>query len=476
MTILHKSSRFNFWIPIPEKNIALLYNTFAGSLYELTWEEYTFVLPIMERDEFDLSAIHSVYPQVADKLFEGKCIVPGDIDQKASYIEAYNSWHERNFTNSGEMVLTLTPTLACNLACRYCFQNGAEAQTMKRETFNEVLKFMEQRIIESGGNQANNKFFNMTWFGGEPTMVNSCMEEYTNDMKDLCKKYDYTYKSGIVTNGTLLTKEIWDLFERCSIGHVQITLDGPAETHDIRRPAKSGKDNYYAIIKNIQSLPEDISMTIRINTDKQVWSKIDILLDDLYQAGVWPQRAKSVNLALAFVCQYENSRHRDQDWYFTQDEFYQIEADFVNKKFAYYNSWADENSIKRAKKVFSLPKIDFAECRSAVYKNGFVIDPQGYLHKCWETVDKQNERLGHVSEPLDIENNKFTPWTSYSKITNSQCLDCICLPVCEVHCTVKMTRDFQNRKCSKWKNRLVETLRQQYTEMLDNSAVYATIK
>jgi len=344
---------------------------------------------------------------------------------------------------------------------------------MKEETITQTVEFLRKKMTERGNPKT--KELGITWFGGEPVLGLKVIEEMTPMLYGLANDLGYKYDAEIVTNGTLLGPEVWDKLKAAHISRVQVTLDGPAVTHNQRRPSKNNRENYHAIIENLKSLPENIHLTIRINTDKIVWKGIAQLLADFEEAGLWPYRARQINFALGFVTQYENARHIDTDWYFRFDDFFLIEDEFSELKWSHYNKWAATNKAKPARKLFRLPQVQFAECLSAVNPYGFVIDPDGNIHKCWNEADKDNSSVGNIFAPDDIDQSRLNKWLAFDRFDEQDCADCSCLPICDTRCTRFMIMDRKNRHCTGWKTHIMNFLRRQYIDLLDNPNKYAPL-
>lgn len=72
---------------------------------------------------------------------------------------AYESTEEK-------LTFVIAPTLACNLNCVYCFENGyRNKKTMSEETLDEVISFIESKL------KNQTKSIHITWFGGEPLLA-----------------------------------------------------------------------------------------------------------------------------------------------------------------------------------------------------------------------------------------------------------------------------------------------------------------
>lgn len=470
---MYKSSFYNFFIPIEKHKVALMYNSLFGGLFEFQENEGYYISDLIKQNTFNLVDIPFQYRQIVDKLIEANYFISSDVNEIEIYQKNYEVNRKNNIEN-GRFAITITPTLACNLACRYCFQNGAKARVLTDEVMDNISRFIEDRIIEQGGVSAPHKTFHLTWFGGEPLLAANKLVSFTNKVYNVCRKYDFEYSADMVTNGTLLTDNNWNVLKESRISRIQVTLDGPAETHNLRRLSKSNvTNNYEQILTNLEKLPIDIHLAIRINCDKIVWKHIDGLLNDLEAHGIWPQKAKQINISLAFITSHDNARFEDKDWHFNIREFFGIEKEFIDVKLRHYNEWALSNGLRPAKKRFRLPTTAFDECYSAVNQNGFVIDSDGNIHKCWEDVDKPETSISNVSEPYNLKLGKLVKWLEYNKTTNEKCLNCKFLPICATHCTKKMLEDKRNQICVNWKYNLEEDLKQQYIEKIENPQLYS---
>ncbi len=51
-------------------------------------------------------------------------------------------------------------------------------------------------------------------------------------------------ESSLITNGTLLTEGIFNELMRYNLQSIQVTIDGPPEIHNKRRPMKGGGPSF----------------------------------------------------------------------------------------------------------------------------------------------------------------------------------------------------------------------------------------
>lgn len=110
-------------------------------------------------------------------------------------------------------------THKCNLRCTHCYQNEYCSDitwTQMENIFYQYLDFIKHF----------NYIGHINFTGGEP-FVN----EHIWDLLDLCENNKITF--GVLTNGTLLTKEmILRLSKYTKLSFIQVSIDGTKPTHD----------------------------------------------------------------------------------------------------------------------------------------------------------------------------------------------------------------------------------------------------
>jgi uncharacterized protein len=71
-------------------------------------------------------------------------------------------------------------------------------------------------------------------------------------------------------------------FKNLRLSFIQITLDGPQDVHDKRRPLKSGQGTFEKILTNIEENIDIMpNVSLRINVDKENVSRVNEILDEL---------------------------------------------------------------------------------------------------------------------------------------------------------------------------------------------------
>ncbi|WP_445346755.1 anaerobic sulfatase maturase [Acinetobacter bohemicus] len=140
----------------------------------------------------------------------------------------------------------------CNLDCSYCFylhkQDMLHQPKMPRMA-ETMLELHIKQYIEA--QTANEVVF--SWQGGEPTLMGL---EFFQRVIELQKKYTkphQTIENDLQTNGTLLDED-WCTFLKHNNFLVGLSIDGPADLHDIHRYNKGGKPTHGKVMHAVALL------------------------------------------------------------------------------------------------------------------------------------------------------------------------------------------------------------------------------
>jgi uncharacterized protein len=141
---------------------------------------------------------------------------------------------------------------ACNLRCSYCYYNSKEYLYSAGGYFimsDEILEEYIKQHIEA----TTDKLIMFSWHGGEPTMAGI---GFFKKAVDIQKKYLPAGKkiiNGIQTNGTLLDDDFCRFMaSECFIAG--ISIDGPAELHNIHRMDTGKKGTFERVLKGYKHL------------------------------------------------------------------------------------------------------------------------------------------------------------------------------------------------------------------------------
>jgi len=340
-----------------------------------------------------------------DSLRE-KHIIADESEDRDYFDEMQFQSQIRSFSQD-TLGLTIAPTIQCNLRCPYCFESSKPKGIMTQKVCDEIIKFMESHQVS--------KYFNVTWFGGEPLLASEPIK-YLMDKFDGLDNLKFLSNS-IITNGTLISKKTLSAFEKKPLNSAQITFDGLKNSHDSKRRTASGKGSFDLILKNI-SLLHNISpqttISLRVNVDKNNAGEFlelrKMLLDrfsDISNLNIYPAVVRG-----DFNCNTTLFTAKDQ-------------IDFYN--------YLSENGVPMEK----YPTLCSKGC-SATHIGSYVIGPNGELYLCWEHVGKSEYIVGNISEITLSNPSLFRQYRMNGLcFSDKRCKSCALLPICDGGCPDK---------------------------------------
>jgi uncharacterized protein len=144
--------------------------------------------------------------------------------------------------------LLAKPTGAtCNLDCKYCFFLSKEMlyPGSRFRMANDLLEIYIRQLIESHRNVPE---VNISWQGGEPTLMGLDFFELSIKYAEKYKKPGQALMYTIQTNGTKID-DSWAAFFKKNNFLVGLSMDGPKELHDIYRVNKGGQGTFDLVKK-----------------------------------------------------------------------------------------------------------------------------------------------------------------------------------------------------------------------------------
>ena len=312
----------------------------------------------------------------------------------------------------GVMSITLLPTLACNLACTYCFQKGSPAyNTMSPETEEQTIEFILRKVDEAGSRELR-----MEYFGGEPLARKDVVLRTAEILSRSMAARGGSFSWHIITNGVNLDRPFVEAMNRFGAGGIKVTLDGDKETHDQARVYRSGKGSFDVIFENLVAVADHVKLDVGGNFLPGQQESYTRLIQRLDEAGILkklnaikfkPAQATAAN-DLGTCAGSCGSPKEETETLLLLDRL-------VRKK------RPDKARNETLDGLVSGP------CELH-WDNSYIIDPDGLVYKCPAVAGRPEVAVGTVRDnalagaPL----LELRPW--------EQCGDCPYLPVCVGGC------------------------------------------
>lgn len=429
-----KQSRYSILVPLVGGR-ALAHNTLSGATALLTQEELA-VLERPDRSDMVQRASH------LKNLSYGGFLVSEEADE----FDLLKREFARQRVDTKGMVLTIAPTLNCNFACDYCYQGQAKPIAKMSEAVQDAILDLVK------DNASTLKRLHVAWYGGEPLLALAIIESLSDRLIETCKRHSIAYSAMMVTNGYKLNASVAKSLHSRRVEFAQVTLDGAAKYHDCRRTTLGGLGTFDRIVNNLWDVITNSSLRIdaRINIDWRNANDIATLLDYLAQRGF--SKRKNFSVYFAPVEAITEGCHSVSSCCMPKSDYAKLETSLHRR--AYELGLAALPYPRR-----------FRGLCSAVRPRGFVVNPIGEVHKCWDTVSFPHLSVGSVFDRKSLASDvRVKEWMEWTPFESASCKECKLLPSCTGSCAHKFVNADQTRgeaaslPCPSWKYQIKERL------------------
>ncbi len=430
-------SRYNFLVPL-HGGRALVYNSLSGA--SAVWEKSDVELydKVCTRRSEDVSPST---PGLGDLLYGG--FLRSDDEDELLLAEAE---YEKVRSDPSRLIVTVAPTLTCNFGCDYCFQGSNKP---KGRMSSEV----QDRLVDFVSAEASRvRHMHVAWYGGEPLLATDIMASLSRRFLRICEDNAVTYDAIIVTNGYRLSEAVAQELRASRVTTVQITLDGTEEEHDQRRHLLHGGGSFGRIMDNLRSvvLQIPLNVSVRINIDSRNAASIGTLLEQLAARGL--SHRPNFSVYFAPVEAITEGCHSISDSCLSKTTYAELETTLSRQAF--------DLGLARA----AYPPRFRGIC-GAIRPNGWVVLPNGDLHRCWDTVNMPEQRVGTIFDVSTLaKDHRVQRWTDWSPFHNEVCRSCKLLPSCSGSCAHKFVNpthtlgEAAQLPCPSWKYNINERL------------------
>lgn len=279
--------------------------------------------------------------------------------------------------------MTVVITTRCNLACGYCFQNTGPATADPRgiptripaaslddDSSASILEFCGRQMAERDATRLD-----LMLFGGEPTLrLGQCLR-----ILDGARPLGLAH-AAMISNGTQLSPDAAAALERAGLQSVQVTFDGDAPVHDSLRTTIGGGGTFFQILNNLERSASRTTLrwVLRVNLTGQSLGSADALIDRL------TQRLDPERFTIAF------SLIRDSDADF--DDAPVPSPDLARRVSDLY--------VQALEAGFGVNLPILTKCGACAEfggATGSVVNADGTLYSCWESIGKQGYEVGTIS-------------------------------------------------------------------------------
>lgn len=308
------------------------------------------------------------------------------------------------------MNVTLHLTGSCNFDCDYCYAKSSNL-VMSRETALRAVDFA------AGGGGDN---VGLSFFGGEPLLEKRLMFEVVDYCRSIEKKGGPRFYFKISTNGSLVDREVLDLFAGEDF-FVSLSCDGCADAHDHHRRFPDGRPSFETVRKMgrllLEKVPKVIAvMVVTPETSSLFYESVCHLFDEGFRMVMAePDFSAEWNIE-----SFEILKDRYEKlalWY----------IELMENKTDFYFSPFDERILSHIRGGYD----DNTSCHLG-YRD-VSIAPDGKLYPCVTFVYASEEwSIGDVGAGLDEDRRAALHASACN--ANHSCGDCALKPRCRTWC------------------------------------------
>lgn len=383
----------------------VIFSTISKTIIEVNEDFYKELINIQN---LDIDKLKYITEENIDYLKRNYFIVDCDIDEKCivDYKMNKDRLHQQVFSSY------IAFSTLCNFACVYCYEEGQSERKhiMDEETLMHTLNWYEKIITKN-----NYRELQVCLFGGEPLLHKDLIKEFVSKLSNIVKKHNAELVLTMVTNGYLLDNEIVSFLKDYNLNEIQITIDGPEEIHNQRRPLRAGGPTFQRIIENIKSIDKfNGGFLFRVSFDKSNKDSIKEVLR--YIKGLNIKNKYVVYLAPIHNTTNQECNHCS----FCCKNVYKDQEETINTYKELY-SYMKEIGL-------NIPKYYTNGPCMLVSNDTVLIDPYGDLYKCVEMISIKNLCVGNVKDKeYNDKYYQFVGRPLYNKCIESECkYVCLC--------------------------------------------------
>ncbi|TDA63801.1 MAG: radical SAM protein [Clostridia bacterium] len=405
-------SRYNLLVPFPDSEQPyLLLNPLSGSADLVAAAEAGEIMAMTENGRVPAN------PELAAYLTGRGYLLP-DGEAEEGRLRAREADFGQALAASPVQLLVI-PTYECNLACSYCFQRDLPPRggIMSLEVARAFFAYVEANFLPAPAPPL------VTLFGGEPLLASPRQEEIVSFLATETARR--SLELAVVTNGYYL-EQYEDILSQVKLREIQVTLDGPAEVHDSRRPTGNGQGTYAAVVAGLETaVRRGWPVNLRVVVDRANLPALPELARELEVRG-WldlpPERFKTQigRRYQPFDCPAARTEageifSRHQLW----EEFLRLsEKEPVLSRF----HPPDFLGLRQLALTGEMPLPLFDACPGG--KGEWAFDLYGDIYPCTATCGRPEYRLGTFYPQPHLDMAAVAPWQQRSVRTIPACQDC----------------------------------------------------
>jgi uncharacterized protein len=418
------NSRYNFAVAVPSG--VLLFSANTGAIQHLSGPHAHALGRLLSSPPAAFPA-ECLDEETLRQFVVAGFLVPAGKDELAEVRERFHRAREKT-----PIVLTITTTMDCNLACYYCYEERS-AEQLSLADIPAIVDLARNRLRHSG-----KRSLHVDWYGGEPLLNVEFLEAASLALQSLCAEEGIAYHASVISNGTCWPAEVGDFVHRHRLRQVQVSFDGLRRHHNRRRryrgsaAAGTAGSSFDEAIGLVDRLLEYVRVDIRFNLDGG--NKGDLLpFIQLARRLGWFQRRHPAVLQPARLAAYSARSAFLRTAELTLEEFDELRA-------AVRREAGSAVPVEESEAPDGFPAPKTSVC-AALADDSAVVGADGRHYRCGLQVSERHRAVGQIesrrSLPLVNEHVDTGWWREFDPTQLPTCSRCSFLPICWGGCPKK---------------------------------------
>ncbi|MGL4569555.1 MAG: PapB family radical SAM/SPASM ranthipeptide maturase [Clostridium sp.] len=311
-------------------------------------------------------------------------------------------------------VITLLVCQECNLRCKYCYGDGGSYSSsgfMNFETAKKSIDFLFE-------NTSKDEVF-IVFFGGEPLMNFSLIEECVKYSKNIASKFKKDVSYSITCNGTLLNEKITKFLKENDF-IITLSVDGDKEIHDSNRYYCDGRGCFEEVERKTNALLDYKNLTARATV-----SDTCLNYDEIYK------KIRKIGIKSVFMAPCSNlvKEKEFNDLLESYDKFFETFDKCIKEE-----NFMEARSMKN---IYNLllrienPQPYYYHCGAAI--TGIAVGVNGDIYPCHRFVGQDDFCIGNNKELFDYK--KYNNVLDELLVLNREkCKECEIVSLCAGDC------------------------------------------
>lgn len=357
------------------------------------------------------------------------------LDDEVDESRQLDHWLNQIRYNAETLDSLILVTYECNFACTYCIQEGIKGRKLRMD--DEMAKKTAVWLLHKAAHLRVEEL-SPTFYGGEPLLNLDAIETISRMMLDYAEAKNKIYKFKMISNGSLLSDKVLDRLVPLGFDGIKITLDGPKEIHDKKRPYVGDKGSFDKLLKNIENAIDRVPVKISFNFDKENYVHFPALLDVLEERGL---KEKIVEIEVNPITGNYEARNVT---YQVQQGCLSLTQKGITEIMVLLKRQVQERGFK------TRPAMGVNICEVLQNEGYVIVDPLGAIYRCPALVGRREFQVGTIDNPNF--NSLYTKMMTMDMWKDEDCYECQFAPMCAGGCrylTYIRTDNFFKADCEK---------------------------